>query len=67
MDKFAQYAVASTKLALEDGNISLDKLNRDRIGVVIGTGIGGIETFEKEHSKLIERGGPNRVSPLFIL
>ena len=65
MDRFAQYAVASTKLALEDGNISLDKLNKDKVGVIIGTGIGGVETFEKEHTKLMERG-PNRISPLFI-
>ncbi|MBC8591023.1 beta-ketoacyl-ACP synthase II [Wansuia hejianensis] len=65
MDKFAQYAVAAAKLAIEDGNISLDEVDKYKIGVILGTGIGGMETFEKEHSKLIEKG-PGRVSPLFI-
>src|SRR5690606_28809395 len=41
MDRFAQFAVAATKLALEDGNINLDGLNKDRIGAIIGSGIGG--------------------------
>ena len=65
MDRFAQFTVAASKLALDDGNVSLDKVNKDRVGVIVGTGIGGIETIEKEHTKLMERG-PNRVSPLFI-
>lgn len=65
MDKFAQYAVAAAKLAIEDGNISLENIDRNRVGVIVGTGIGGVEVFEQEHSKLLERG-PNRVSPLFI-
>lgn len=65
MDRFTQYAMAGTSLALEDGDIKLEKLDRERIGVVIGSGIGGMETLEKEHSKLLERG-PKRVSPLFI-
>ncbi|NLY46327.1 MAG: beta-ketoacyl-ACP synthase II [Tissierella sp.] len=65
MDKFAQYAVAAAKLAIEDGNIDLDTVDRNNVGVIFGTGIGGVETFEAEHSKLLNRG-PNRVSPLFI-
>lgn len=65
MDRFTQYAVAGTNLALKDGEINLDKLAKDRIGVVIGSGIGGMETFEEEHVKLLERG-PRRISPLFI-
>ncbi len=65
MDKFSQYAVAAAKLAIEDGNISLENIDRNRVGVIVGTGIGGVEVFEQEHSKLMERG-PNRVSPLFI-
>ncbi|MDR7871352.1 MAG: beta-ketoacyl-ACP synthase II [Tissierellaceae bacterium] len=65
MDRFAQYAVAAAKLAIEDGNIDLDSLDKNNIGVILGTGIGGVETFETEHSKLLNRG-PNRVSPLFI-
>lgn len=65
MDKFAQFAVAATSLALKDGNINLDSLNREKIGTIIGSGIGGIETLETEEVKYMEKG-PNRVSPLFI-
>ena len=65
MDRFTQYAIAGTSLALEDGDIKLEKLDKERIAVVIGSGIGGMETLEKEHSKLLGRG-PKRVSPLFI-
>ena len=65
MDRFAQYAVAATSLAIKDGNISLDSLNRERIGTIIGSGIGGIESLESEKEKYMEKG-PSRVSPLFI-
>lgn len=65
MDRFTQFAVAATKLALEDGNIDLEKENLDKVGVVVGAGIGGMETLETEFNKMKERG-PNRVSPLFI-
>ena len=65
MDRFTQFAVAATKLALEDGNIDLEKENLDKIGVVVGAGIGGMETLETEFNKMKERG-PSRVSPLFI-
>lgn len=65
MDRFTQYAVVAARGAIEDGNINLDKLNRDNIGVILGTGIGGLETFEAEHKKLLERGA-KRVSPLLI-
>ena len=65
MDRFTQYAVAAAKLALEDGSVPLNNLNLEKTGVIIGSGIGGMETLEKEHSKLIEKG-PKRVSPFFI-
>lgn len=65
MDRFTQFAVAATKLALEDGNIDLEKENLDKIGVVVGAGIGGMETLETEFNKMKDRG-PSRVSPLFI-
>lgn len=65
MDRFTQYAVAGAYLALEDGEIDLETLDRERIGVIIGSGIGGMETLELEHTKLLEKG-PRRVSPLFI-
>lgn len=65
MDRFTQYAVVGAKLAIEDANLELDKLNLDKVGVVMGVGIGGMETMETEYGKLKDRG-PSRVSPLFI-
>ncbi len=65
MDRFVQYAVVATSEAIRNSGLDLESLNRDRIGVIIGSGIGGMETFENQHTVLMERG-PNRVSPLFI-
>lgn len=65
MDLFSQYAVAASKEAVEDGNIDLQSLDLERIGTIIGSGIGGITTLESEKEK-IELKGPGRVSPLFI-
>ncbi|WP_416197456.1 MAG: beta-ketoacyl-ACP synthase II [Sporanaerobacter sp.] len=65
MDKFAQFAVAATKLALEDSELNLDDIDKERVGVILGSGVGGIETLEAEHTKLMEKG-PRRVSPFFI-
>ena len=65
MDKFAQLAVAGTYLALEDSKLDLDSIDKNRVGVILGSGVGGIETLESEHTKLMERG-PHRVSPFFI-
>jgi len=65
MDRFAQYAVAATKMAVTDSGLDLDHTDRERVGVILGTGIGGTETFEEQHQVLLERG-PNRISPFFI-
>ena len=65
MDRFTQFAVAATMMALEDAGLSNSRVPPERVGVVIGSGIGGIETWEKEHKVLLERG-PKRVSPLLI-
>jgi 3-oxoacyl-[acyl-carrier-protein] synthase II len=65
MDRFTQYALVATFLALKDGKISLENEDKERIGVVLGSGIGGMETLEMEHLKLLEKG-PRRVSPVFI-
>ena len=65
MDRYTQFAVAASKLAIEDGKIELEALNKERIGTIIGSGVGGIETIEKEVTKYNDRG-PSRVSPLFI-
>lgn len=65
MDRFTQFAVAATQLAFEDGNINLDDLNKERVGTIIGSGVGGIDTIEKEVTKYNDRGA-SRVSPVFI-
>ena len=65
MDRFVQYAVAASSEAIRSAGLDLEKVDRDRIGVVLGSGIGGMETFETQHTLLMERG-PGRVSPFFI-
>jgi 3-oxoacyl-[acyl-carrier-protein] synthase II len=65
MDRCTQFAVAATKLAFEDSKMDLDREDRDRIGVIIGTGIGGIETLHNQYTTLFDKG-PGRVSPFFI-
>ncbi len=66
-DRFAQFAIAATQQAMEHAGLDgrLDGLNRDRIGVLIGSGIGGIATFE-EQSRIYLEKGPRRVSPFFV-
>ncbi|HAU5187974.1 TPA: beta-ketoacyl-ACP synthase II [Clostridioides difficile] len=65
LDKFAQFAVVSAKLAVEDANLDLDKVDRERFGVIIGSGIGGVEAIETQHKILLEKGN-KRVSSLFV-
>jgi 3-oxoacyl-[acyl-carrier-protein] synthase II len=65
MDLSEQYAMAATEQAIKDSGIDVDSVDLDRCGVVIGSGIGGISTFEKQHS-LLRDSGPGRVSPFFI-
>lgn len=64
MDKYAQFAVAASNLAVEDSGLDVEEI-AERVGVLVGSGIGGIETFEEQHERLMERG-PNRVSPFLI-
>ncbi len=65
MDRYNQFAMAASKLAVENAKLDLDSLDKDRCGVIVGSGIGGIGTFEEQHSVLISKG-PGRVSPFFI-
>jgi len=65
MDRFVQLAVAASKLAVEDAGLNIQGYNADRIGVLIGSGIGGTSTWEEQHSVLLEKG-PRRVSPFFV-
>ncbi|HJV44124.1 MAG TPA: beta-ketoacyl-ACP synthase II [Bacillota bacterium] len=64
-DRFVQFAIAAAKQALKDSGIDMDQEDRDRIGVYIGSGIGGLGTFEDQYRTLLEKG-PRRVSPFFI-
>jgi 3-oxoacyl-[acyl-carrier-protein] synthase II len=64
-DAFIHYALGATHFAMEDSGLVIDESNADRVGVVIGSGIGGLPLIEQMHHTLIERG-PNRVSPFFI-
>jgi 3-oxoacyl-[acyl-carrier-protein] synthase II len=65
MDRFVQYAIVAAAEAIRDAGLDLDTLDRERIGVLIGSGIGGMETFEEQHTNLLQKG-PGRVSPFFI-
>jgi 3-oxoacyl-[acyl-carrier-protein] synthase II len=65
MDRFVQYAVVAAHGAMQWARLDLEAVDRDRVGVVLGSGIGGMETFETQHRILLERG-PGRVSPYFI-
>lgn len=65
MDRFTQFGVAAARIALEHAAIDLDSVDRDRVGVILGSGIGGLETLEEQHKVLLNKG-PGRVSPLFI-
>lgn len=65
MDRFTQFAVAATRLALEDARLSIKTVDPDRIGVIIGSGIGGLGTLEEQHTVLVEKG-PRRVSPFLV-
>lgn len=65
MDRFAQFALAATSEAIQDSKLDLLKEDTKRIGVLLGSGIGGLGTIEKEHKVLMEKG-PRRVSPFLI-
>lgn len=65
MDKFTQFAIAAAKQAIEEAGLDFSKIEDDRAGVIIGSGIGGIETFEQQCNVLFEKGA-RRVSPFFI-
>ena len=63
--RFSQFAVAASKLALEDSKFVIDESNAERTGVIVGSGIGGLEIIETEVGKLLEKGS-RRVSPFYI-
>ena len=65
MDSFVHYCMASTIMAMEDSKLEVANQDAERIGVLIGTGLGGLPTLEKNHTLLME-GGPKKISPFFI-
>jgi 3-oxoacyl-[acyl-carrier-protein] synthase II len=64
--RFIQFAIAATDMAVAASGLAVTTANAARVGVMIGSGIGGFEVIEREHRTLLERG-PDRVSPFFIL
>ena len=65
LDLFSQYAMVAAREAWKDSNLDKEKENMERVGVIIGSGIGGIQTIETENRKCNEKG-PDRVSPMYI-
>jgi 3-oxoacyl-[acyl-carrier-protein] synthase II len=65
MDRFTQFAVAACKQAIENAKLDLDNIDKERFGVILGTGIGGIETLENQVNVFYSKG-PSRISPFMI-
>jgi len=65
MDRFSQFAVAASLIAINDSNLKIDNNNCNNIGVLIGSGVGGLATIEEQHQKLLEKGA-DRVSPFLV-
>ena len=64
-DRFAQLAMGASKMAFEDSGLEPDKLDPTMVGVMVGSGIGGLSTLETQHLALVNKG-PSRVSPFTI-
>ena len=65
MDLFIQYSVAAAQFAMEDSGLVIDESNAERVGVLVGAGLGGLPTIERYHEALLE-GGYKKISPFFI-
>ncbi|MED4879879.1 beta-ketoacyl-ACP synthase II, partial [Geobacillus stearothermophilus] len=65
MDRFTQFAVAAALMAVKDANLNIHESNAERVGVWIGSGIGGMETFEQQF-EIFQQRGYRRVSPFFV-
>jgi 3-oxoacyl-[acyl-carrier-protein] synthase II len=66
MDLFTQYAIAVAEMAVKDSGLNLEQENRERIGVIFGSGIGGMWTWHRQMQTMHETGGPHRISPFFV-
>ena len=65
MDRFSHFAVVASREAWKDSGLNKDEENMERVGVILGSGIGGLSTIEKDNRNLIEKG-PDKVSPMYI-
>jgi 3-oxoacyl-[acyl-carrier-protein] synthase II len=65
MGRFIHFAIAAAQEAMDHSGLKIDESNRDRVGVHIGSGIGGFDVIEREHSAMLA-GGPRKISPFFI-
>ncbi len=66
MDLFTQYAMACAEMAVKDSTLDLGKEDKERIGVIYGSGIGGMWTWHRQMQAMYEAGGPHRISPFFV-
>jgi len=66
MDRFTQYAMVAADEAIVDSKLDLEKVDKDRVGVIWGAGIGGLETFQNEVLSFAEGDGTPRFNPFFI-
>ncbi|HEU5180717.1 MAG TPA: beta-ketoacyl-ACP synthase II [Candidatus Polarisedimenticolia bacterium] len=66
MDRFIHFALAASQLAMDDSGLAITPANAERVGVYIGSGIGGLPSIERQHASLLE-SGPDRISPFFIV
>lgn len=66
LDPFSQFALAASEIAIKDAGINLDKIDKDRAGVIFGSGIGGMEALQNEHWKYFQDKNPKVISPFFI-
>jgi 3-oxoacyl-[acyl-carrier-protein] synthase II len=66
MDEFMHYGIAAGVDAMEDSGIDLEKVDRDRFGVITGSGIGGLSTIEEVHKAYLEENNPRKITPFFV-
>lgn len=66
MDRFTQFALSTSAQAIEDSKLNLEKINLERFGVIYGSGIGGIKTFEDQNFNYFTERNPQRINPFFI-
>ncbi len=66
VDQYTQYALAAAEEAIKDSGVNLEAEDKERVGVVFGSGIGGFKTFQTQTTNMVEAKGPSRISPFFI-